>query len=325
MRVLLTGASGFAGRFVAEALVAGGHQVEGLARTPSVQRAAQVPFHAVDVRDTGALRAVVAAVAPDAVVHLAAIAQPGAAEADPALAYDVNLGGTLALLAAMRAASARPRLLLVSSGAVYGAVRAAELPVTEETPLRPLSVYGASKAAAELAALQVARAHGLDVVVARPFNHTGRGQSADYVCAALASQIAAIEAGRQEPVLTVGNVDPVRDFSDVRDIAAGYVALLERGRSGTVYNLCAGDGVSVADIIAQLRSLARVPMRARIDPARRRSNDVERIVGSHERATADTGWTPRIPLIDTLAAVLEDWRQRVSSEDAAGPPNKSDV
>ena len=166
--------------------------------------------------------------------------------------------------------------------------------------------------------MQWARAHGLDVVVARPFNHTGPGQSADYVCAALASQIADIEAGRQEPVLTVGNVDPVRDLSDVRDVAAGYVALLERGRSGTVYNLCAGDGVSVADIIAQLRSLARVPMRARIDPARRRSNDVERIVGSHERATADTGWTPRIPLIDTLAAVLEDWR-RGRAETRPGP------
>jgi len=309
VRVLLTGASGFAGPFVAEALVAAGHHVEGLARQPP-QRGAQVPFHAVDVRDADALAGVVAAIAPDAVVHLAAIAQPGAAEANPGLAYDVNLGGTLVLLSALRAAPARPRLLLVSSGAVYGAVRPAELPVTEETPLRPLSVYGASKAAAELAALQVARAHGLDVVVARPFNHTGPGQSADYVCAALASQVAAIEAGRQEPVLTVGNVDPVRDFSDVRDVAAGYVALLERGRSGTVYNLCAGDGVSVADIIAQLRSLARVPMRARIDPARRRSNDVERIVGSHERATTDTGWAPRIPLIDTLAAVLEDWRSR---------------
>jgi GDP-4-dehydro-6-deoxy-D-mannose reductase len=311
VRVLLTGASGFAGPFVAEALAASGHHVEGLARhAPTRARAAPIPFHAVDLRDTAALGRTVAAVAPDAVVHLAAIAQPGAAEADPALAYDVNLGGTLALLAAVRAASPRPRLLLVSSGAVYGAVQPAELPVTEETPLRPVSVYGASKAAAELAALQMARAHGLDVVVARPFNHTGPGQSADYVCAALASQIADIEAGRQPPVLTVGNVDPVRDFSDVRDMAAGYVALLERGRSGAVYNLCAGEGVSVADIIAQLRSLARVPMRARIDPARRRSNEVERIVGSHERATADTGWTPRIPLIDTLAAVLEECRAR---------------
>ena len=273
-------------------------------------------FHAADVRDAAGLARVVIEVAPDAVIHLAAVAEPAAAEADPVQAYDVNLGGTLALVAAARAASPRPRLLIASSSAVYGAVRPAELPVTEDTPLRPLSVYGASKAAAELAALQVARAHGLDVVIARAFNHTGPGQSASYVCAALASQVAAIEAGRQPPVLTVGNVDPVRDFSDVRDVAAGYVALLERGRSGTVYNLCAGDGVSVADIIAQLRSLARVPMRAHLDPARRRANDVERVVGSHERATADTGWVPRIPLLDTLSTVLDDWRMRGSSVDA---------
>jgi GDP-4-dehydro-6-deoxy-D-mannose reductase len=328
VRVLLTGVSGFAGPVVAEALAAAGHDVQGLARhAPAPGRApAGMAFHAVDVRDAAAVGRVVVEVVPEAVVHLAAVAEPAVAEADPRLAYEVNLGGTLALLAALRAVSPRPRLLVASSGAVYGAVQPGELPVAEDTPLRPVTVYGASKAAAELAALQAARAHGLDVVVARPFNHTGPGQSTAYVCAALASQVAAIEAGRQPPVLTVGNVDPVRDFSDVRDVAAGYVALLERGRGSTVYNLCAGEGVSVADLIAQLRSLARVPMWARIDPARRRSNDVERVVGSHERATADTGWKPRIPLLDTLASVLEDWRQgRGSNVDEAGPPNRSDV
>jgi len=130
------------------------------------------------------------------------------------------------------------------------------------------------------------------------------------VCAALASQVAAIERGSQPPVLTVGNVDPVRDVGDVRDVAAGYVALLERGRRGAVYNLCTGEGVSIAEIIAQLRTLARVPLRAWMDPKRRRARDVERIVGSHARASADTGWEPRIPLLDTLATVLDDWRHR---------------
>jgi len=327
VRVLVTGASGFAGPVVAEALAGRGHTVHGLARhapEPGRTAASSMVFHAGDVRDAATLARIVGEIAPDAVVHLAAVAEPRAAEADPAAAYAVNLGGTLALLRAARAASPRPRLLIVSSAAVYGAVRPAELPVTEDTPLRPLTVYGASKAAAELAALQWERAYGLDVVIARPFNHTGPGQRPAYVCAALASQVAAIEAGRQPPVLTVGNVDPVRDWSDVRDVAAGYVALLERGRAGTVYNLCAGEGVSVADVIAQLRSLARVPMRARIDPARRRAHEVERIVGSHARATADTGWEPRIPLIETLGAMLEDWR-RGSTGAETGPPNRSDV
>src|SRR5262249_56608612 len=138
------------------------------------------------------------------------------------------------------------RLVAVSSGAVYGAVAPRELPIDEDAPLRPLTVYGASKAAADLAAAQWPRAYGLDVVRARPFSHTGPGQDAAYVCSALARQLAAIEAGRQDAVLRVGNVDPVRDFSDVRDVAAGYVALLERGRTGEAYNLCAGEGISVA-------------------------------------------------------------------------------
>src|SRR5205814_622479 len=137
----------------------------------------------------------------------------------------------IAGFAAARAHAPRARVLAVTSSDVYGDVGAEELPVVEETPLRPVSVYGASKAAADIAAAQWARAYGLDVVRARPFNHTGPGQEAAFVCSALARQLALIEAGKQDPVVRVGNADPVRDFSDVHDIAAGYVALLERGRS----------------------------------------------------------------------------------------------
>jgi GDP-4-dehydro-6-deoxy-D-mannose reductase len=157
---------------------------------------------------------------------------------------------------------------------------------------------------------QWARSYGLHVERARPFNHTGPGQRASFVCAAIGRQVARIERGEQAPVLTVGNPDPVRDFSDVRDVMAGYVALLERGKCGEAYNLCAGEGVSIAEVIALFRTHARVPMRAWSDPKLRRPVDVERIVGSHAKATADTGWTPRIPLVDTLRDVLEDWRGR---------------
>src|SRR5207237_5761124 len=133
------------------------------------------------------------------------------------------------------------------------------------TPLRTLTVYGASKAAADLTAGQWARAYELDVVRARPFNHTGPGQDPAFVCSALARQLALIEAGRQEPVLRVGNPDPVRDFSDVRDVVAGYVALLERGRTGDAYNICSGEGVSIAEVIAILRTHTRVPARVHSD------------------------------------------------------------
>ena len=151
------------------------------------------------------------------------------------------------------------------------------------------------------------------MVRARPFNHTGPGQTPDFVCSALARQLAAIEAGRQPPVVRAGNLDPVRDFADVRDIAAGYVALLERGRSGAVYNLCAGTGVSIAEVIAILRTHARVPVRVWSDPARRRADDLPRLVGSHARATRDTGWHPCHPLEETLGLVLDDWRRRVAT------------
>ena len=133
------------------------------------------------------------------------------------------------------------------------------------------------------------------------------------MCAALARQIARIEAGRQEPVVCAGNLDPVRDFSDVRDVAAGYVALLERGRGGEVYNLCSGTGCSIAEVVAILRSHARVAVRVTSDPALRRALDVPRLVGSHARATRDTGWEPHFAWSDTLAAVLEDWRARVAA------------
>ena len=152
------------------------------------------------------------------------------------------------------------------------------------------------------------------MVVARPFNHIGAGQAPGFVCAALARQIARMELGREPPVLRVGNVDPVRDFSDVRDIAAGYVALLERGSAGAVYNLCAGEGASIAEVIALLRTHARIPLSVRSDPALRRKTEAPRIVGSAARATNDTGWTPRIPLTDALGAVLDDWRARTARD-----------
>jgi len=224
--------------------------------------------------------------------------------------FSHHLERTLAVLDAVRSAVPRARVLAVTSAEIYGAVDAAELPIGEDARLRPLTVYGASKAAADLAAAQWGRAYGLDVVRARPFNHTGPGQDAAFVCAALARQIARIEAGRQEAVVHAGNLDPVRDFSDVRDVAAAYVALLERGQSGEVYNLCSGTGCSIAEVVAILRTHARVAVRVTSDPSLRRALDVPRLVGSHARATRDTGWEPRIAWSDTLATVLEDWRAR---------------
>jgi GDP-4-dehydro-6-deoxy-D-mannose reductase len=317
MRVLVTGISGFVGPVAARALTAAGHEVHGLVRRPELPprlAALALPaerLHRGDVLHD--LDRVVAAVRPEGILHLAGMAFVPAAERDPDAAYRVNLGGTLALLAAVRSHVPAARVVAVASGDVYGAVRAEDLPVDEDTPFRPVTVYGASKAAADVAAGQWARAYGVDVVRARPFNHTGPGQDAAYVCSSLARQAAAAELGRQPPVLRVGNMDPVRDFADVRDVAVGYVALLERGQGGEAYNLCAGEGASIAEVVAMIRTVARVPLAARRDPQLLRPNDVPRVVGSHARATAHTGWRPRVALADTLAALVDDWRVRLAA------------
>ena len=312
MRVLVTGVAGFVGPWLARELAAGGHEVHGFARpedrsVPDLPAA--VTVHRGDVTDRPALTRLLRELSVEGVIHLAAIASLPAADRDPESAYRVNVIGTVSLLAAVRDAVPAARVLVVGSADAYGAVRPTELPVTEDTPFRPMSVYGATKAAADIAATQWARTYGLHVMCARPFNHTGPGQAPTYVCAALAEQIACIERGEQEPVLKVGNADPVRDFSDVRDVVAGYGALLAHGRPGEAYNLCSGEGVSIAEVIALLRTHARLPLRVWSDPARRRPVDVERLVGSHAKITADTGWKPLIPLSDTLRDVLDSFRR----------------
>jgi len=309
VRVLVTGIGGFVGPWLTRALADHGHEVLGLERE-GPELPPGIPGHRADVTQRSEVEAVLRDVRPDAVIHLAAISFVPEAERDPETAYRINVGGTVALMAAMRAVTPAARLLWIGSSDAYGTVEPSDLPITESTPFRPLSVYGASKAAGDVTAGQWARSYGLDIVRVRPFNHTGPGQRETFVCAAIARQMARMERGEQEPVLRVGNPDPVRDFSDVRDIMAGYVTLLERGRRGEAYNLCAGEGVSIAEVIALLRTHARVPMRVWSDPALRRPSEVERIVGSHAKATADTGWEPRIPLTETLRELLEDWRAR---------------
>src|SRR2546427_11693913 len=221
MRVLVTGITGFAGPVVAAALCEAGHEVHGLVRGGGPwPRPAGLPrgpgaLHRGDLAD-GRFPDLVRDVAPDAVVHLAALSFVPTAERDPAAAYRTNLGGTLAVLAAVRAHAPRARVLAVTSGDVYGAVQATALPIVEETPLRAGTPDGASKAAADITAAPWARAYGLDVVRARPFNHTGPGQDPAFVCTALARELPLIEAGKQAPVGRCRNADPGRGSSDAR-------------------------------------------------------------------------------------------------------------
>ncbi len=303
-RILLTGAGGFVGGHLRAALAA-------------AYPGATLLTDPVDVRDAAAVAAAVAAGAPDVCVHLAAVATVAAARDDEDRAWAVNLHGTLHVARALLRHAPDCQMLFVSSADAYGG-GTSDTPIDEATPLAPKNLYAATKAAADLA-LGAMAGQGLAVVRLRPFNHTGPGQSADLVIAAFARQIARIAAGLQPPRLEVGNLDTWRDFLDVRDVCAAYVACIDRREAlppGTILNIGSGQPRRIGDVLAELVALAGITAEVRAEPARTRANDVARTVADCTRARALLGWAPAVPWAQTLRDVLEDWRSRVATEAA---------
>lgn len=317
MSVLVTGATGFVGHHLAAVLRAGGADVHALVRDPDVEPVPEgVEAHAADIRDPAAVAQVVDAVGPERIAHLAGASSVGESFARPLETWDVNLDGTLAVLEAARRAARPPRVLAVTSGEVYGRVPLDELPVTHETPLTPVSPYGASKAAADLAVGQYHDGYGLDVMRVRSFNHFGPGQDPRFVIPSIARQLAEAErAGGDGPVeIHVGNIDTRRDFTDVRDVVRAYALLLERGRPGDPYLVCTGRSLSIRDVIDGLAALCTRDVRVVSDAGLRRSGEQSDLYGSPERVRVDTGWAPAIPLEQTLADTLAWWRERPDTE-----------
>jgi GDP-4-dehydro-6-deoxy-D-mannose reductase len=291
-RAFVTGGSGFAGSHLLDLLPG--------ATAPSREE--------LDLLDGDAVSAAVRESAPDTVWHLAALASVGRSWEAPAETIAENVAMTVNLLEAVRTEAPEATVVLISSGEIYGPPD--RLPVDEEAALRPQNPYAVSKAACDLLGGQYADATGLRVVRLRPFNHTGPGQTDDYVVGTLTRQVAEAEAaGREEALVRTGNPDSARDFSDVRDVARAYVAAatLDSG----VYNVASGKAVSVRELIELVRAAARIPVRHEVDPARVRAHDVPEVRGSAERLNAATGWTPEIPLEQTVADALEAWRRKL--------------
>ena len=288
-RALVTGASGFAGR----------HLVERLDRPVAPAR------EELDLLDPEATRRAVREAAPEVVFHLAAQASVGRSWDAPAETLTANVAITANLLEAIRLEAPRARLVMISSGEVYGPPE--RLPVEETAPLRPQNPYAVSKAACDLLAGQYADAHGTHVVRLRPFNHAGPGQGDDYVIGTLTRQVAEAEgAGADECILRTGNLDSARDFTDVRDVTRAYVeaVALEPG----MWNVASGQSTSVRELIELVRAAASIPVRHEIDPAKVRVRDVPEVRGSAEKLRAATGWRPEIPLSQTVADALAYWR-----------------
>ncbi|MDY7102859.1 MAG: GDP-mannose 4,6-dehydratase [Actinomycetota bacterium] len=296
MRALVTGASGFVGLHLVGHLEAAGDRV-----TAGDRRAG-----GPDLLDPTALRDWVGANHPDVVYHLAAFSSVAESWDDPAATFRTNAEGTLNLLLACRDAGVG-RVVCIGSADVYGKVAPDELPVDETTPMRPHSPYAASKAAAEQAAVWAGYGLGLDVIRVRAFNHLGPGQSPRFVAAALAHRVAHNEL-TDGSVVTVGNLDARRDFTDVRDVVRAYRLLAEAGTAGEVYNVASGVDRAVRDLAEHYLARANRPMSLEIDPELFRPVDVPVVRGDASKLRAATGWVPEVPFDQTLDDLLDDAR-----------------
>jgi GDP-4-dehydro-6-deoxy-D-mannose reductase len=308
-RVLVTGAAGFVGGHLARALAARGACVIGLGPESGAPDLPLERWITADVCDAAALEAAIAGAKPDAIVNLAGQSSAARSFEDPSGTFRVNVIGAWSVLEAARRAAPNARVLLIGSGECYGP-QPEGTRVAEDAPFRPVSPYALSKATADAMAQVFFETHGLDVVRTRSFGHTGPGQAPRFVLPSFAQQVVAIEKGGAPPVLHTGNLDVTRDLSDVRDIVEAYLALLERGRPGAVYNVGRGEGVKLADLVSRLAALAHVEVSIEVDPARVRPADVPYLVADAGLIERETGWRCRIPLDQTLADVLDEWRAR---------------
>ena len=317
--ILVTGAAGFAGSHLLERLALGGNAVVAWRRPHGAEthgshgsspehRTARdgggVRWEAVDLLDRVAVRDAIARLRPHVIYHCAGAAHVGESWNRTVPTFAINVRGTHHLLDSLRESRIECRVLIPSSAMIY---RPADEALTEDHPLVPESPYGVSKLAQELLARR-AMTRGIEVAVARAFNHVGPRQDPSFVASSLARQIADIEEGRRPPQLAVGNLDARRDLTDVRDTVRAYAMLAERGRAGRPYNVCSGRAITIRELLDRLIARARVSIAVRVDPERYRPNDVPLIVGDPTRIRTEVGWEPQIPLEKTLDDLLEYWR-----------------
>jgi GDP-4-dehydro-6-deoxy-D-mannose reductase len=319
VKAFITGGAGFAGSHLVDYLLNQGQQVAVLApHRESLQNlapaAAQIRIEEGDVRDAERLGQVLRELRPQRIYHLAALSSPSESLHQPEITYAVNFGGTLNLFEACRSINLDARVLLVSSPEVYGAPPADCQPIRESLPFQPLNPYAASKAAAEMLAMQYFESYCLPIVRVRPFNHTGPRQARSFVCSSLALQAAEIELGLRPHQVIAGNLHARRDFSDVRDIVRGYHSLIECGEPGEVYHLCSGRAVSIEEVARALAAMTSGGFAIESQESKSRSKDAPLLVGDASKARQAVGWTPEFSLESTLRDLKQYWLETLSSD-----------
>ena len=309
--VLITGATGFAGGHLVESL-AGSHRLVGWGRsTPRPELARLIESQAVDLLDRDQVRHAIASLRPATIFHLAGAPQVAESWRDTAKPLEGNVLATSHLLDAIRRAGLTCRVLVTGSAAVYAP---SDAPIKEEGTLAPGNPYALSKLAQEQLAMRAFADDGMDIVMVRPFNHTGPRQPPAFVAPSMARQIALIEKGDVEPVIRVGNLDARRDVTDVRDVVRAYASLAGVGSSGEIYNVGSGVGRTIQSLLDALRSRARVDVRIEVDPERMRPAETSALVADTGRLRDRTGWHPQISFESMLDALLDYWRTEVRAK-----------
>jgi GDP-4-dehydro-6-deoxy-D-mannose reductase len=321
---LITGITGFAGSHLAEYLLAEHPDVEVFgthrwrSRMENVEHLrSQVKLLEADLRDYTSMHSALERSRPDVIFHLAAQSFVPSSWTAPNDTLTTNVSGQTNLFEAVRALRIDPVIQIACSSEQYGLVLPGETPIKETNPLRPLSPYAVSKVAQDYLGYQYFQSYGLKVVRTRGFNHTGPRRGHVFVTSNFCSQVAAIELGLQEPVIRVGNIEAIRDFTDVRDMVRAYWLAVTKAKPGEVYNIATGNGIRIREMLERLIALANVEVKIETDPERLRPSDVEILIGDASKFKADTGWEPRIPFDQTLRDLLDYWRQTLRRRHAA--------
>lgn len=313
MKALIIGAAGFVGGYLIRELNAAGWEVHATC-LPSEKITEECTVHELDILKKEDIPPVLDSTAPDVVYHLAAQSSVALSWKRPQLTAEINVVGSINVLESVREAAKKDiRLVLIGSGEEYGYIREGACPLSESEPLAPGNIYAATKACQGMLGNIYSRAYKMDIIMVRAFNHSGPAQSNIFVISDFCRQIAEIEMGLKEPVISVGNLSAKRDFTDVRDVVRAYRLLGERGRSGETYNVGRGRAVAIQLILDTALSYAKLPIEVKQDPARMRASDIPIIEPDISHITADTGWTAQITMEQTIEDTLGYWRKTLKA------------
>lgn len=303
--ILITGASGFVGRLLAQAEIENGNKVIGI-HDPSESPQLEFESQGLDIRDTSKLQNFIAELKPRKTYHLAAISSVRMCQENPSLCFDVNVTGTLNLLDASSKLKAKPKVLFTSSCEVYGRVDPADLPIGEDAKPYPINIYGLSKLTAEGICRFYMREFGLPIVITRAFNHTGPGQAEGFVFPHVASAL----ARKNSPILKLGNLSVIRDVLDARDVVRAYMKVMDRGKPGSVYNVASGRLISIEQGVRMLIEISGLSVKIAQEESRMRAYDIPQLTGDASRIEKDLGWRAEITLEQTFKDLLRYWRAK---------------